>query len=332
MLPNNLQPSDDEGVPFEVNVPHDSSKANQVDSVTDAPKPEAIRLGCIHCNRNDFDGVHELPSDWHEIYPIQTWNASIEQIKSNDLLKRSALVWETHLGVCPECNEEFDREEKPSMSKIQWMESESSDRDEREFQRSLNIHPIIRQIIDRDCHVGESNRNVVRHVVSKLRKGVESFRGMSKADRRKFIEQCVTQHSGNYRQYVEVMSGFRYTTRCNDCGGQPISSLSGSEIVKMMRTHKMTIEQLAFRLGTSQKRVRQVRDLGLSDVYTIRDWIHAISDLDVGPIPEKYRVHNRREEGDCCFCGYPLYVGDEAFEYVGEMFCSITCSRKSRGW
>lgn len=29
---------------------------------------------------------------------------------------------------------------------------------------------------------------------------------------------------------------------------------------------------------------------------------------------------------------YPLYIGDPAFEYVGEMFCSTTCCRKSRGW
>lgn len=56
------------------------------------------------------------------------------------------------------------------------------------------------------------------------------------------------------------------------------------------------------------------------------------SDQEVGSIPEKFQVHNKREEGSCCFCGYPLYVDDEAFEYAGKMFCSITCSRKSQGW
>ncbi|MDZ4852612.1 MAG: hypothetical protein SGI77_25260 [Pirellulaceae bacterium] len=203
MLPNIVQPSDDDGVPFEVNVQHDSLQPNQVDSVVDAPKPEAIRLGCIHCDRNDFDGVKEMPSDWHEIFPIQTWHASIEEIERNDPLKRSALVWETHLGVCPECYEEFDREENPSISKLQWKDAQSSDPDEREFQESLKVHPIIRQIIDRDCHVGETNSKVVRHVIAKLRNGYESFRRMSKADRRKFIVQCVKHHGRNYRQYAE---------------------------------------------------------------------------------------------------------------------------------
>ena len=58
----------------------------------------------------------------------------------------------------------------------------------------------------------------------------------------------------------------------------------------------------------------------------------AITSEDPGPIPEKYCVHNRTEEGSCCFCGYPLYDGDPAYDYVGEMFCSVACCRKSRGW
>ena len=110
------------------------------------------------------------------------------------------------------------------------------------------------------------------------------------------------------------------------------STLPGKEIVKLMRKHKMTISQLAFRLGTSRKRVRQVRDSGLVDPLAIRDWIQAITGIDVGPIPKKYQVHNRQEEGDCCFCGYPLYIGDTAYEYVGSIFCSIACCRKSRNW
>ena len=27
-----------------------------------------------------------------------------------------------------------------------------------------------------------------------------------------------------------------------------------------------------------------------------------------------------------------LFVGDMAYEYVGEVFCSVTCCRKSRNW
>ena len=30
--------------------------------------------------------------------------------------------------------------------------------------QQIEVHPIVRQIIDRDCHVGESYRTVIRHV------------------------------------------------------------------------------------------------------------------------------------------------------------------------
>ncbi|MDZ4851100.1 MAG: hypothetical protein SGI77_17570, partial [Pirellulaceae bacterium] len=77
---------------------------------------------------------------------------------------------------------------------------------------------------------------------------------------------------------------------------------------------------------------REIRQKGLAKATVVRDWIQAITGEDPGPIPDKYRINNRQEEGSCCFCGYPLYVGDEAFDYVGEMFCSIYCCRKSRNW
>ncbi|MEQ1830766.1 MAG: hypothetical protein ABL921_32750 [Pirellula sp.] len=153
---------------------------------------------------------------------------------------------------------------------------------------------------------------------------------MPQQDRDQLVEQCVQHHRGNFKEYVEVMSGFTRTV-----GADPSklpSSLSGAEIVRLMRKHKLTIEALAFRLGTTQKRVRKIRNTKLDDSLAVRDWIQAITGEDPGPMPEKVCVHNRQEEGDCCFCGYPLYVGDTAFEYVGSMFCSTTCCRKSRRW
>ena len=80
------------------------------------------------------------------------------------------------------------------------------------------------------------------------------------------------------------------------------------------------------------KRVRQIRGSGLTDPLAVRDWIQAITGVEPGTIGEKFRIANRQEEGSCCFCGYPLFVDDEAFDYVGEMFCSTSCARKSRGW
>ena len=196
----------------------------------------------------------------------------------------------------------------------------------------VNVHPIISQIINRDCHVGESNKTVVRHVISKLKHGIESFRKMTLDERTIFIDQCIFQHRYNYKEYVEVMSGFTRTTAKRDSEKDHLGPLTGEQIVALMRKHKTTIEQLAFRQGVPVKRVREIREQGLDEAPVVRDWIKAISGEDPGPMPEKYRVNNRQEEGDCCFCGYPLYVGDTPFEYIGSMFCSIHCCRKSRNW
>ncbi|MBX3439814.1 MAG: hypothetical protein KF861_20155 [Planctomycetaceae bacterium] len=208
-------------------------------------------------------------------------------------------------------------------------EPEIEQDEDREFREAISIHPIIRQIIDRDCHVGESESHVVRHVISKLRNGYQTFRSLSPTERRYFIEQCLLRHRANRRQYVEVMSGFTRTL-----GKVPAAqgSMTGKEVVTLMRKHKQTIASLAFRLGTSQKRVREVRTHGLHDPLAVRDWIEAITDTDPGPIPERYRVNGRQEETECGFCGAPLFHGDDAYEYVNEIFCSISCCRNSRGW
>ena len=135
------------------------------------------------------------------------------------------------------------------------------------------VHPIIRQIIDRDCHVGTSNRDVVGHVISKLRDGYRTFRELPLADRQQLIEQCIQHHASNLHEYLEVMTGsFRPKTKRTDTQIPP-STLTGPELVSLMRKHKVTIAGLAFRLGSTQKRVRQVRETGLQDPHMIRDWI-----------------------------------------------------------
>lgn len=68
-----------------------------------------------------------------------------------------------------------------------------------------DAHPIIRQIIDRDCHVAESDLTVVRHVVAKLRDGYQNFRGLPKEERRRLIEQCLDVHRANRAEYEAVM-------------------------------------------------------------------------------------------------------------------------------
>lgn len=69
----------------------------------------------------------------------------------------------------------------------------------------LGVHPIVKQVIDRDCHVAESNRTVIRHVISKLRGGWQTFSSLSKSDRRQLMQQCVQQHRDNRELYRAVM-------------------------------------------------------------------------------------------------------------------------------
>ena len=67
------------------------------------------------------------------------------------------------------------------------------------------MHPIVKQIIDRDCHVGLPNREVIRHVISRLKDGHATFRSMSRADRRLLMQQCIENHRENRELYVAVM-------------------------------------------------------------------------------------------------------------------------------
>lgn len=62
-----------------------------------------IRLGCIYCDRADFDFVERLPEDWTDVQEVQTFEAAIEQIPLGSERGRTRLAWETHLGVCPDC-------------------------------------------------------------------------------------------------------------------------------------------------------------------------------------------------------------------------------------
>lgn len=71
--------------------------------------------------------------------------------------------------------------------------------------KKRDAHPIVRQIIDRDCHVAESDLGVVRHVVAKLRDGYQTFCSLPKEERRRFVEQCLDVHRANRAEYEAVM-------------------------------------------------------------------------------------------------------------------------------
>lgn len=304
----------------------DLPRVDRVASVAES-KQDQIRLGCLHCDRDDFDGVSEVPQDWTNVAPVQRWERAICPVEVGSKDGQCIFDWQTHLGICPDCQAEYDAVELPVDDSPEPDDAQSGE--EQEIREHFSVHPIIRQIIDRDCHVGETEKNVVRHVISKLRDGYDTFRKLSLVERRQFIEQCLTRHRANRREYIEVMSGF---TRTLGKEHAVQGSMTGQEVVVLMRQHKKTISLLAFRLGTSQKRVREVRQHGLYDPLAVRDWIEAITGTDPGPIPERYRINGNREETECAFCGYPLFHNDEAYEYVSDVFCSISCCRKSRNW
>ena len=107
--------------------------------------------------------------------------------------------------------------------------------------------------------------------------------------------------------------------------------LTGDEVKSLMRRHRKTIAELSFLMGITQKRIRQVRNAsGIDNHHSVRDWIEAITSEDVGPLPEHYRIRRYDEEASCCDCGCPLMRGDDAYEYAGGVYCSVTCCRKSR--
>jgi hypothetical protein len=51
-----------------------------------------------------------------------------------------------------------------------------------------------------------------------------------------------------------------------------------------MRVNRVTIRELAKRMQITQKRIRQIREIGLDDRHTIRDWVEAITGQDPGPL------------------------------------------------
>ena len=77
----------------------------------------------------------------------------------------------------------------------------------------MTPHPIIVQIIDRDCHVRWSNRRVIRHVISRLKNKYATFAAMPRDDqppvmgRRTMMRQCIAVHRENRELYQDVMGG-----------------------------------------------------------------------------------------------------------------------------
>ena len=86
-----------------------------------------IRLGCVCCQREDFDGITSLPGDWQDIDEVQSLEDSLREIAPDDP-DGDVTFWETHLGVCPDCQrEDTDADSDSSMSSEPRMETSKKD-------------------------------------------------------------------------------------------------------------------------------------------------------------------------------------------------------------
>lgn len=60
--------------------------------------------------------------------------------------------------------------------------------------------------------------------------------------------------------------------------------MTGTTLIRLMRVNSVTIRELAKRLGTTQKRVRTIRETGIQNPNVVRDWLQAITGKDPGPV------------------------------------------------
>jgi len=56
--------------------------------------------------------------------------------------------------------------------------------------------------------------------------------------------------------------------------------MTGKTLIRTMRQHRVTIAELANRLGMPRSRIRLRRQTGLRDPHALRDWLQAITGED----------------------------------------------------
>jgi hypothetical protein len=58
----------------------------------------------MHCDRSDYDRVDAFPKDWEEVEEVRSFEEATREVAIDDQT-RSVFDWQTHLGVCPECQQ-----------------------------------------------------------------------------------------------------------------------------------------------------------------------------------------------------------------------------------
>ncbi len=62
---------------------------------------------------------------------------------------------------------------------------------------------IVNQVVDR-CHVSDSNRKIIKYVISCLARGYASFQDMPKDHRKTLMQLCIKRHTANRENCTEV--------------------------------------------------------------------------------------------------------------------------------
>ena len=60
-----------------------------------------------------------------------------------------------------------------------------------------------------NCHVGDSNLDVLRYVLRRMVGKRKTFLKLSRAQRRKLMRQIFKAHAANRKVYKQVMGGIR---------------------------------------------------------------------------------------------------------------------------
>lgn len=78
--------------------------------------------------------------------------------------------------------------------------------------KKVEVPGLVRQIVGR-CHVADSNRMVIKYVISRLKQGYKTYRSFPRSQRRLLLRQIIMQHAKNFDEYRFVMGGHGYRGR-----------------------------------------------------------------------------------------------------------------------
>lgn len=90
------------------------------------------------------------------------------------------------------------------------------------------------------------------------------------------------RRNNNGRATAEFLAACEGLHACDVAHAMGPVRLSGPALCKVMRQHRVTIAELKARTGITMKVIRERRETGLTNPYSIRDWLQAITGTDPG--------------------------------------------------